>query len=120
MMRILDIAVAAGYAILCISVISLLSPYSAEDGAISTASDARASSAIAGYIESAGIPFLGGSLPPQFCASLQASSNSTIILGGAINGDICRAPPPYFIGSSSFSFTVSGNELEVEAWVAER
>ncbi|MDA4114327.1 MAG: hypothetical protein OK474_09795 [Thaumarchaeota archaeon] len=119
-MRVLDIAVAAGYAVLCISLISLLSPYSAEDGAISAASDARASSAIAGYIQAAGIPFLANVLPPQFCASLRESSNSTIILGGAINGVVCLAPPAYFFGSSSFSFTVSGNKLEVEAWVAER
>jgi hypothetical protein len=118
-MRTLDIAVAAGYAILCISFISLLNPYSAEDGAISAASDARAASAIAEYMQSAGLPFIANALPAQFCASLQASSNATIILGGAINGEACRAPPAYFAGSSSFEFTLSGNRLEVEAWVAE-
>ena len=119
-MRVLDIAVAVGYAILCISIISLLIPYSAEDGAITAASDARAGSAIAGYIQTAGMPFLATALPSQFCASLQASSNSTIILGGAINGEVCRTAPIYFVGSSSFGFIVSGNQVEVEAWVAER
>ena len=119
-MRVIDIAVAAGYAILCISVISLLSPYSAEEGAIVAASDARASSAIAGYIQAVGIPFLATALPSQFCSSLQAASNATITLGGAIDGVECSAAPAYFAGSSSLGFTVSGNRLEVEAWVAER
>ena len=119
-MRIIDIAVAAGYAILCISVISLLSPYSAEGGAIVAASDARASSAIAGYVQTVGIPFLATAIPSQFCASLQASSNATITLGGTIDGVVCRAAPAYYAGSSSLGFAVSGNQLEVEAWVAER
>jgi hypothetical protein len=120
MMRIIDIAVAAGYAILCISVISLLSPYSSEEGAIVAASDARASSAIAGYIHTVGIPFLAVALPSQFCASLQASSNATITLGGTIDGVVCRVAPAYFAGSSSLWFTASDNQLEIEAWVAEQ
>jgi hypothetical protein len=119
-MRIIDIAAAGGYAMLCISLIIFMSPYSAQDGVIAAASDARASSAIAGYIETVGMPFLGSASASQFCASLQSAGNATISLGGSLNGIACGGAPAHFAGSSDFVFTVSGNHLEVEAWVAER
>jgi hypothetical protein len=119
-MRILDLGVAAGYAILCISLISLLSPYSLEGGAIVARSDVRATSAVVGYIQTVGLPFLATAPPSQFCSSLLASSNATVIYGGEENGYPCRPAPPYFLGSSSFRFAVSGNQVEIEAWVAGR
>jgi hypothetical protein len=117
--RIIDVAAAAGYAILCISLISLMSPYATEGGVITAASDARASSAITGYIGTVGLPFLAAAAPSQFCASLQSASNATIILGGSIGVDVCPGAPAYFAGTSDFVFTVSGKQLEVEAWLAE-
>ena len=95
-------------------------PYTAEEGTIVAASDPRASSAIAGYIQTVGIPFLATALPSQVCSSLQASSNATITLGDNHRSGSRVAPPLHLAGSSSLGFTVSGNRLEVEAWVAER
>ena len=116
-MRILDIAVAAGYAILCVSLIAALNPYPVEGSAAKALSDARASSAVADYVRSAGFPFLATASLAQFCESLRASGNQTIILGGTINGAPCGPDPPLFLGSSSFGFSVSGNHVEIEAWV---
>ncbi len=117
-MRVLDIGVAAGYAVLCISLIAALSPYPLEGSAATAASAARASSAVAGYIQTVGLQFLGTASPSQLCSSLQASSNATVILGGGIGGSTCGPGPADFVGASDFRFTLSGEEVEIEAWVA--
>src|SRR4029077_8536343 len=96
-MRILDIGVAAGYAILCVSIISVLSPYAIEAGAITAVSDARAGSAIAGYPQIVWLPFLATASPSQFCSSLLASSNATVIFGGKMNGFSCRPVPQNYL-----------------------
>jgi len=116
-MRILDIAVAAGYAVLCVSLIALLSPYPVEGSAAKALSDGRASSAVADYVSSAGFPFLATASLSQFCGSLRASGNQTVLFGGTINGASCGPAPLQFLGSSSFRFSVSGNQVEIEAWV---
>ncbi len=116
-MRILDIAVAAGYAILCVSLIAVLNPYPVEGSAVAALSDARASSAVAQYVQSVGLPFLATATHSQFCESLRESDNQTVVLGGTINGVPCGPAPQQFLGSSSFGFSVSGNQMEIEAWV---
>ncbi len=118
--RVLDIGVAAGYAILCISLIAVLSPYPLEGSAAAAASDARASGAIEGYVQTVGLQFLGTASLPQFCASLEASSNSTVILGGGIGGTTCGPAPAHFVGASEFSLALSGEKVEIAAWIAGR
>ena len=100
--------------------ISVLSPYAIEAGWVTAISDARAGSAIAGYTQSVGLPFLATASPSQFCSSLLASSNATVIFGGKMNGFSCRSAPQSYLGSSSFDFVVSENQVEIEAWVAGR
>jgi hypothetical protein len=117
-MRVLDIAVAAGYAVLCITLIAVLSPYPLEGSAATAASDARASSAVAGYMQAVGLQFLGTASPSQLCASLQASSNASVTLGGGIGGTTCGHAPADYVGASDVKFTLSGEQVEIEAWVA--
>ena len=116
-MRIIDIGIAAGYAVLCISLISVLNPYSVEGAGVTALSDSRASSALVAYVQAVGLPFLGTAPPANFCSSLQASSNSTIILGGETEGDVCRPAPQYSLGTSSFELMISGRQVVIEAWV---
>ncbi|MGD0637583.1 MAG: hypothetical protein ABSA72_06050 [Nitrososphaerales archaeon] len=116
-MRILDIGVAAGYAVLCISLIAILSPYPLEGSAVIAASDARASTALTAYVRTVGLQFLGTASPSELCSSLQASSNATVILGGGIGGSTCTRAPAEYAGKSSVQFTLSGEQVEIEAWV---
>ena len=116
-MRMLDIGVAAGYAILCISLISLQSPYASKSASVTADSDARASLAIASYLKSVGLPYLATSPPSQVCASLSASSNTTVVLGGVIRGEPCAPEPSHPLGFSSLVLYISNSEVEIEAWI---
>ncbi len=116
-MRIIDIGVAAGYAVLCISLISVMNPFPADAAGVAAAADARASSAVMRYVQTVGMPFLAATSPQALCASLQGSSNATVVLGGAIDGHNCGSPPQRCLGSATFGLTISGTRVEIEAWV---
>ncbi|MGA2198427.1 MAG: hypothetical protein ABSG45_00665 [Nitrososphaerales archaeon] len=118
-MRTLDVVVAAGYAVICISLVSLISPYGSEVVGATALADARASSAAAAYVQAVGLPFIATASPSQFCSSLQTLSNATIVLGGEIDGLNCHPAPSLYLGSSGIGFMVSGRQVKVEAWVAE-
>ena len=118
-MRIIDIGVAAGYGILCISLISVMNPYPLAGGGATAQAAGRGATAIAGYVRSEGLPFFAAATLPSFCSSLVSFSNSTVVLGGSLDGESCRPPPSTTIGSSALNLTVSGNEVELEAWVEE-
>ncbi len=118
-MRILDIGVAAAYAVLCLSVISFMGPYANERQSAQASQDSAASSAIVGYIRSVGLPYLSIAQPSQICSSLESSSNSTTVLSGSIGGYRCPGAPATFFGSSYLTVTVSGRQVEIEAWEVE-
>jgi hypothetical protein len=118
-LRTLDTVVAAGYAVLCISLITLMSPYGAVAGGATAGADARASVAVEGYVEAVGLAFLSSAPPTLFCSSLAASGNSTVVLGGSLGGYACGPPPAAFEGSSSVSFALQGRQVEIEAWIEE-
>ena len=118
-MRVVDIGVAAGYAVLCIALISMMSPYGADAAGVAAASDARASSAVARYVQDAGMQFLAASTRQELCASLMASGNATVILGGEMDGQACGPAPQRYLGSASISFTILGTQEVIEAWVVE-
>ncbi len=117
-MRTLDVVEAASYAVICVSLVSWISPYGSEVVGVTALSDARASSAAAAYVQTVGLPFLATASPSQFCSSLQTLSNATIILGGEIDGLNCNPAPPHSLGSAAIGFTVSGRLVKIEAWVA--
>jgi hypothetical protein len=118
-MRILDIGVAAAYAVLCLSLISFMGPYADERRSVQAAQDSAASSAIFRYVGSVGLPFLYLAQPSQICSSLGAASNRTMVLSGVIGGYRCPGTPASFLGSSSLTVTISGRQVEIEAWVVE-
>jgi hypothetical protein len=118
-MRILDIGVAAAYGVLCLSLISFMGPYTDERQSAQATRDSAASSAIFGYVRSVGLPFLYLAQPSQICSSLEAASNRTTVLSGTVGDYRCPGTPASFLGSSSLTITLSGRQVEVEAWVVE-
>lgn len=115
--RILDIAVAATYGILCLSVISFMGPFGPESASAQADQEAIATSAVFGYVRSVGLPFLGTAPPHQICSSLQSSSNSTLMLGGSVDENSCSAPPAHYLACSNLTIVFSGREVDIEAWV---
>lgn len=116
-MRILDIGVATGYALLCLSLVSVMSPYGAGAQAAGSNAAAHANVAAYQYVQAVGLVFLEEASPTAVCLSLQQHSNSTVVLGGVIAGYRCPSGPGTFEGESSLSFTLTGREETVEAWV---
>ena len=114
----MDIGVAAGYAILCISLISLLSPYPAEGARIQAEADARASSAIASYVEYVGLQFLSTASSSAICSSLSSAGNASVIFGAIVDGASCGATPPSVVGFASLDLQFTGKQVEIESWIA--
>ncbi len=115
-MRILDIGVATGYALLCLSLISVMSPYGAGAEAAKSSSDGHANVAVYQYVQAVGLVFLADAAPSQVCLSLREHGNSTMVLGGVIAGYACPGAPGIFEGESSVSLVLSGREEKIEAW----
>jgi hypothetical protein len=116
-LRILDIGVATAYAILCISVISVMSPSDAASSAARNSADVRAGQFLYGYVDSVGVIFLANSSAMQICNSLHQESNGTAVLGGVIEGDACGDQPSHFVGESSATFTIAGRQETIESWI---
>lgn len=119
-MRILDIGVATGYALLCLSLIAVMNPYLAGIQAATSASDLHTNEAALGYVQTVGLVFLGGAPPMQVCASLEAHSNSTLILGGQIGGVTCPNAPTTYEGKASVTISLSTRQDTIQAWDEEQ
>jgi hypothetical protein len=115
-MRILDIGVATAYALLCLSLVSVMAPYGSQIQAAESAADAHASQAVYQYIQSVGLVFLADASPSQVCASLEQYGNSTVTLGGTVAGQRCPGAPATFRGHYSLDLSLSGREDVLEAW----
>lgn len=115
-MRILDVGVAAGYALLCLSLISVMSPYGAGAEAARNLSDARAGAAVYDYVAAVGLVFLAVAPPAQICVSLQQHGNATFVLGGDIAGYLCPGIPTAFHGGYAMTFSLPGREETIQAW----
>ncbi len=111
---------ATGYALLCLSLVAVMNPYSAGIQAGTSISDAHADEAIFTYVRTVGLVFLGDATPAQFCASLLAHSNSTIILGGQIDGVDCAKVPATYEGSASVTVSLSTRQDTIQAWDEEQ
>ncbi len=115
-MRIIDIGVATAYALLCVSLITYMAPYSSQRQSVQATYDSAASSAVFSYLGSSGLPFLSSAPADAICASLAAAGNQAVILGGSIGGYQCPGRPTAFLGSSSVTIMISGREVEIDAW----
>ncbi len=121
-MRLLDIALASGYAAICLSLIVLMNPVAPREAAVVAASHSRLDSAISVYIERVGLPFLATSSLPAVCDSAARASNRTLILAVSVDGSVCDpgAAPSSPFASSSLTLDLPGRTLVIEAWLARQ
>jgi hypothetical protein len=121
-MRILDIAVASGYAAVCLSLVIAINPLAPRESAVVAAAQSRLDSAVSAYIQHVGLPFLATSSPRAICLSAVEASNATLILDVIVEGAGCGpAPPgPSPLAVSSLTLNLPGRVVVVEAWFARR
>jgi hypothetical protein len=115
-----DIAVAFGYAALCLSLVVLISPVVPREVAVENAAQVRLHSALSAYVGRVGLPFLNGSQLPEICRSTMQQSNSTFVFSVIVNGEeSCGAETG--VGASqdfltSASMTLAFPERAVVIW----
>ncbi len=121
-MRFLDIAVASGYAAICLSLIVLMNPLAPREAAVVAASHSRLDSAISAYIERVGLPFLATSSLTSVCDSAAQASNRTLILVVSVDGSGCASAgaPSFPLASSSLTLDLPGRTLVIDAWLARQ
>ena len=121
-MRFLDIAVASGYAAICLTLIVAINPVAPREAAVEAAAQARLDFAISAYLAHVGLPFLTIAPIGAICESASEASNATLVIDVAVQGDGCGSPPPRTppVAYSSLTLTLPGRTLMVEAWLAER
>jgi hypothetical protein len=121
-MRFLDIAVASGYAAICLSLIVAINPIAPREAAVDAAAQARLESATSAYLSNVGLPFLTTSSVAAICGSAAEASNSTIVFGVSVEGARCGsfAAPSAPLASSTLTLSLPGREVVIEAWLARQ
>lgn len=121
-MQIIDIAVASGYAALCLSLIVLMNPVASQEVAAEAGAESSLDSAILAYMGNVGLPFLAASPASAVCASAAEASNSTVEIGVLVGGSECasQAPPPSPLASSSLTLELPSRTVVLEAWLVRR
>ncbi len=121
-MRFLDIAVASGYAAICLSLLVVISPTAPREAAAGAAAQIRLDSAISAYLSGVGLPFLTTSSDAAICKSAADASNSTFVFEVSVQGAGCgsASAPSAPLASSSLTLDLPGREVVIEAWLARR
>jgi hypothetical protein len=121
-MKFLDIAVASGYAAICLSLIVVINPVAPREAAVEAAAQTRLDSAVSAYLSSVGLPFLTTSSDSAICNSAAEASNSTFVFDVHLQGDGCGslAVPSAPLASSTLTLNLPGREVVIEAWLARR
>ena len=109
-MRILDIGVAHGYALLCLALVSYDEPLRLWGRGGPGPLPAEGERSLFHYLGSTGLVFLAAASPSQVCASLRAYSNSTMFLGGQIGGTPLPGCTEQFLAESTVTFSLSRQE----------
>lgn len=121
-MQIIDIAVASGYAALCLSLIVLMNPVAPQEAAVEAGAHSTLDSAMLAYIERVGLPFLDTSSDSAICASAAEASNSTVEIGVLVQGSACgsQAAPSAPLASSSLALDLPSRAVVLEAWLVRQ
>ncbi|MDG7020931.1 MAG: hypothetical protein JRN23_03255 [Nitrososphaerota archaeon] len=118
-MQFLDVAVASGYAALCLSLLVLISPAASQQAAAAAAEHARLDRVVSSYLVGVGLPFLATSPFAAICASAGQKGNSTVGVDVVVDGEDCGlspAAPP--LATASLSLALQGRQVVIEAWLA--
>jgi hypothetical protein len=122
-LRILDIAVASGYAAVCLALIVVISPTAPREAAVEAAAQTRLDSAISAYLTNVGLPFLTASSSAAVCDSGSQATNATLVFNVFVVGESCGssfAPPPAPLASSKLTLDLPGRQVVIEVWLARR
>jgi len=121
-LRLIDIAIASGYAAICLSLVTLMNPVADRESAVYSATQSKLDSAISAYIERVGLPFLTTSSSQTICASAAEAGNGTLAIDVLVQGTGCGLLPSEFspLASSSLTLDLPGRVVVVEAWLARR
>jgi len=118
-MQFIDIAVASGYAAVCLSLIVLMNPVASRETAVEAASQSTLDSAISGFVAHEGLPFFAASSQGSICGSAAAASNSTFAFDVLVQGSGCPSlvAPSSPRASSSLALELPGRTVVIEAWL---
>ena len=121
-MRFVDIAVASGYAAICLSLIVVISPVAPREAAVEAAAQTRLDSAIFAYVEHVGLSYLTTSSQAAICESASEASNATLVLEVLIQGAGCGSAsrPSSALASTSLELQLPGRTVVIEAWLARQ
>ncbi len=120
-MRFLDIAVASGYAALCLSIIVAMNPLAPREAAVEAASQSRLDHAISAYVAHVGLPFLSAASMEAICKSAAEASNATLLIDVLVQGAGCGPLAPSSpLPLSSLTLDLPGRTVEIEAWLARQ
>lgn len=119
-MRALDVGAAVGYALLCLAVLIFVNPYASEAGRAQVRVDWKAYAAASGLVRARGLLFLHSATVEEVCSAMASASNSSVILGGSVDGISCSPPPPTrYLADSTLELDLGGRRVVIEAWVVE-
>jgi hypothetical protein len=121
-LQVIDIAVATGYAALCLSLIVLMSPVAPQEAAVEAGAQSRLDSAVLAYLEHVGLPFLATSSVSAICGSAAEASNSTLEISVLVQGSACgsQTPPSSPLVSTSLTLDLPSRAVVIEAWLVRQ
>lgn len=121
-LQLIDIAAASGYAAVCLSLIVLMNPVAPREAAVGAAAQSRLDSAISGYVDRVGLPFLTTSSEAALCLSASEAGNSTLAFDVLVQGEGCGSvlAPNAPLASSSLTLDLPGRTVVIEAWLVRR
>jgi hypothetical protein len=120
-MRFIDIAVASGYAAVCLSLIVLMNPVAPREAAVGAGAQSALDSAISSYVGHVGLPFLTTSSEAAICSSAAEASNSTVAFDVVVHGQGCGFIAPSFpLASSSLTLDLPYRTVVIEAWLVRQ
>lgn len=120
-MQFLDIAVASGYSVLCLSLIVLINPVAQQEAAAGAAAQGSLDAEISSYVGQVGLPFLASSPLSAICASAERATNSTVGMDIVVGGDDCGLSPDLPpLATSSLSLELGARQVVIEAWLARQ
>jgi len=120
-LQLIDIAVASGYAAVCLSLLFLMSPVAPREAAVGAAAQSRLDSAILGYVTRVGLPFFTTSSDAAICLSTSEAGNSTVAFDAVVQGEGCDtalATSP--LASTSLTLDLPGRTVVIEAWLVRQ
>ncbi len=120
-MHFIDIAVASGYAAVCLSLIVLMNPVAPREAAVQAGAQATLDSAISAYLAHVGLPFLATSPEASICDSAAEASNTTLVVEAAVQGQSCASTaPPFPLAYASLALDLPSRTVVIEAWLVRQ